>query len=96
MAEAGGTWDTTGLEAQILDQSRTRLAAIAEKNGIANERCHLEHGVPKIHIHEFAEQQDVDLIIVGSHGRIGVQLLLGSTANAVLHGASCDVLAVRV
>jgi universal stress protein A len=25
----------------------------------------------------------------------GLQLLLGSTANAVLHGAKCDVLAVR-
>jgi len=34
-------------------------------------------------------------VVIGSHGRHGVQLLLGSTANAV-HGASCDVLAVRM
>jgi len=34
--------------------------------------------------------------VVGSHGRHGLALLLGSTANGVLHGASCDVLAVRV
>jgi len=40
--------------------------------------------------------QDVDLIIVGSHGRHGWRLVLGSTANAVLHGARCDVLAARV
>ena len=43
-----------------------------------------------------AEQLDVDLIVVGSHGRYGLALLMGSTANGVLHGASCDVLAVRV
>jgi universal stress protein A len=47
-------------------------------------------------IHEVAKEQAVDLIVVGSHGRHGLALLLGSTANAVLHGAPCDVLAVRV
>jgi universal stress protein A len=36
------------------------------------------------------------LIVVGSHGRKGFALLLGSTPNSVLHGATCDVLAVLV
>jgi universal stress protein A len=43
-----------------------------------------------------AQEKDVDLIVVGSHGRHGLSLLLGSTANACLHGAPCDVLAVRI
>ena len=43
-----------------------------------------------------AHQIAADLIVVGSHGRHGIALLLGSTANGVLHGAPCDVLAVRV
>jgi universal stress protein A len=43
-----------------------------------------------------AKERGVDLIVVGSHGRHGLQLLLGSTANGVLHLAECDVLAVRV
>jgi universal stress protein A len=47
-------------------------------------------------IHNVAKEHAVDLIVVGSHGRHGLALLLGSTANAVLHGAPCDVLAVRV
>ena len=38
----------------------------------------------------------VDLIVVGSHGRHGFALLLGSTSTGVLRGAQCDVLAVRV
>ena len=43
-----------------------------------------------------AKEQTCDLIVVGSHGRHGLALLLGSTANDVLHGAPCDVLAVRL
>ena len=40
--------------------------------------------------------RDIDLIVLGTHGQKGVQLLLGATANSVLHGSSCDVLSVRV
>ena len=47
-------------------------------------------------IHSKAEEIGADLIVVGSHGRYGLALLMGSTANGVLHGATCDVLAVRV
>lgn len=43
-----------------------------------------------------AKDDGVDLIVIGSHGRHGIRLLLGSTANAVLHRAGCDVLAVRI
>ena len=37
-----------------------------------------------------------DLIVIGSHGRSGWKLLLGSTANKVLHGSHCDILTVHV
>jgi universal stress protein A len=53
-------------------------------------------GVPKQEIIHIAEQQQVDLIVLGSHGRHGLALLLGSTANAVLHYAKCDVMAIRL
>jgi len=51
---------------------------------------------PETEIHTLANEIGADLIVVGSHGRHGLALLLGSTANGVLHGAPCDVLAVRV
>lgn len=57
---------------------------------------HVARGAPKHAITEYAEEIDADLIILGSHGRHGLGLLLGSTANGVLHLAKCDVLAVRV
>jgi len=44
----------------------------------------------------FAEAKGVDLIAVGAYGRYGIDFLLGSTAERVLHGASCDVLVARL
>ncbi len=43
-----------------------------------------------------AEEEKVDLIVMGTHGRKGVdRLLFGSVAERVLKGAPCPVLAVR-
>ena len=53
-------------------------------------------GVPKQEIVQIAVQENIDLIVVGSHGRHGLALLLGSTANSILHYAKCDVMAVRL
>ena len=61
-----------------------------------SERRHLVVGRPESEIHHVAEEIGADLIVVGSHGRHGLALLMGSTANGVLHGSKCDVLAVRV
>ncbi|MDF2690699.1 MAG: universal stress family protein [Gammaproteobacteria bacterium] len=45
---------------------------------------------------DYAKSIAADLIICGSHGRHGVGLLLGSTANGILHSAHCDVLTIRL
>ena len=57
---------------------------------------HVLIGQPAHEMHRFARENDVDLAVVGSHGRHGLALVFGSTANGVLHGACCDVLAVRI
>ena len=45
---------------------------------------------------EFAEAQDADLIVIGSHGHTGLMhLLLGSTAEHVVRHAHCPVLVVK-
>ncbi len=78
------------------EQANTRLAELGERYAIDKQNQHVLEGAAKKEIQKFAEQNSIDLIVIGSHGRHGVSLLLGSTANAVLHGAQCDVLAVRV
>jgi universal stress protein A len=88
--------DFSGIQDEIHQQATAQLQRVAEQNGIASDRQHLVLGKPEVEIHALAEQLEADLIVVGSHGRHGLSLLLGSIANGVLHGASCDVLAVRV
>ena len=88
--------DLTAVQDQIHEQARSHLAEFANAFDIAVDRRHLVFGRPSSEIHRLAESEGIDLIVLGSHGRHGLALLLGSTANGVLHGASCDVLAVRV
>jgi universal stress protein A len=88
--------DFSGIQDEIHQQAVAQLATFAEKQGIGEDRRHVVLGQPEVEIHAMAEELDADLIVVGSHGRYGLALLMGSTANGVLHGASCDVLAVRV
>ena len=81
---------------QLVETARQRLHAMADELGIPSDSQSLEVGSPQLEIIRVAEEREVDLIVVGSHGRHGLGLLLGSTANAVLHHAKCDVLAVRL
>lgn len=88
--------DLSTIQEQIQETAKTHMEAFGSGLGIASENQHLIFGRPETEIHALAEQINADLIVVGSHGRHGLALLLGSTANGVLHGARCDVLAVRV
>ena len=88
--------DFSGIQDEIHQQATQQLQRFAEANGIDESHQHIVLGRPEVEIHSMAEDLGADLIVVGSHGRYGLALLMGSTANGVLHGASCDVLAVRV
>ena len=89
--------DLSLLQQQQFDQARERLQSFAGRYPqLGAEQRHLAYGQPRQELHRLAEEQGCDLIVVGSHGRHGLALLLGSTANDVLHGAPCDVLAVRL
>ena len=89
--------DLSMLQQQQFDQARERLNSFAGRYPqLTDDRQHLAYGQPRQEIHRLAKEQGCDLIVVGSHGRHGLALLLGSTANDLLHGAPCDVLAVRL
>ncbi|HXH03827.1 MAG TPA: universal stress protein [Candidatus Competibacteraceae bacterium] len=81
----------------MMKEARQALERLAEKLGVADaERRAVSAVSTKEGIINTAKEIGADLIVVGSHGRHGLALLLGSTANAVLHAAPCDVLAVRI
>lgn len=84
------------IEGQLINESRSSIERLGEKLKVDSSSQYVEVGPPKVKILKLAEEKGVDLIICGSHGRSGLSLLLGSTANAVLHGAKCDVLTVRL
>ncbi|MCR9277420.1 MAG: universal stress protein [Pseudomonadaceae bacterium] len=88
--------DLSSVQEQIHEQAQAHLTDLGAALGVPKDRQHLIFGRPENEIHRTAESIEADLIVVGSHGRAGLALLLGSTANGVLHGATIDVLAVHV
>lgn len=88
--------DLTEVQKQLEEHAKKHLQNTGEKYNTPEAQQFVIIGRPETEIHRLAENGDYDLVLVGSHGRHGIQLLLGSTANGVLHGAKCDVLAVRI
>ncbi len=84
------------IDAPLLERGRDFLQRIAQEFDLEDAKQQVELGPVKGTILEYAKENGVDLIVIGTHGRHGVKLLLGSTANAVLHGTPCDVHAVRI
>jgi universal stress protein A len=88
--------DLTTIQEQLDDHAHSRLQKYSERLDYPVTQQLVITGHTETEIHRLAQEKEIDLIIVGSHGRHGLALLLGSTANSVLHAANCDVLAVRV
>jgi len=84
------------VEENLKKELNGKLSSLGGEFGVPAENLHFLNGVPAKEIHRFVDENDIDLVVMGTHGQKGVQLLLGSTANSVLHGCSCDVLAVRI
>ncbi len=81
---------------KLLEAEKAGLIQVSDQLGVEQTNRWLVWGSPKQEIVQLAERERVDLIVVGSHGRHGLSLLLGSTANSVLHYAGCDVMAIRL
>ena len=83
-----------------VDEYKKLTAARIEESLIAAGESVAEFDLIKGHpvqsTIEFAKKYSPDLIVVGSHSKKGLERLLGSTANGIIHQAKCDVLAVRM
>jgi universal stress protein A len=80
----------------LLQAEKNKLTRIGDQLDIAPARRWLIWGEPQQEIIRLAEQEKIDLIVVGSHGRHGLAVLMGSTAKGILYHAECDVLAVHL
>jgi universal stress protein A len=83
------------VEVSIREQAEKELNALANQLGVDMKHRLLEFGSVKNEVLRLADEHQIDLIVSGSHGKHGLALLLGSTANAILHGSHCDMLIVQ-
>jgi nucleotide-binding universal stress UspA family protein len=85
-----GVMEDIGQEA--IDDAETNAA----EQGVEDVRTSLVHGTPHRSIIDYAEDNDVDLIVMGTHGRTGLgRLLLGSVTEKVVRVSPVPVLTVR-
>ncbi len=84
------------IEEELVQRARQRLAALAGSLGFAGAPLRVETGNVKAEIIRVAREAKADLIVIGSRERHGLSILVNLTEDTVLHGAPCDVLAVRV
>jgi nucleotide-binding universal stress UspA family protein len=76
--------------------ARVRLEQVRPADSRVGVRHRLAEGDPAEEILKVAEEEQADLIVMGTHGRGGLsRLLMGSVAEGVLRQAPCPVLTVR-
>lgn len=88
--------DLSATQAAMQEHSEKQLAAFTQRIGYPVAHSKVVTGQTASEMRQLADEIGADLIAVGSHGRHGLALLLGSTASDLIHGAKCDVLAIRV
>ena len=96
--EAAETEYPIGLLETMQNAAHDRLGSLlteAETRELRPE-CAMRLGKPSNEIVGYAEKHEIDLIVMGTHGREGVaRVLMGSVAEKVVRRAACPVLTVR-
>jgi nucleotide-binding universal stress UspA family protein len=86
---------------KMADRAQELMDALIDESGAGD----LEEDIVRVHdrgvapgpvINDYAQEHDVDLIVMGTHGRRGVErFMLGSVAEEVVRHAPCSVMTVR-
>ena len=82
-------------EAALVERAKGYLSDWTKKVQLADHRQIVEAGSPKRIIVDTARDNDIDLIVMSTHGDKGLARIIGSTASGVLHNAPCDILVVH-
>ena len=84
------------IDDRVIARAREQIQALAATLGLPNEDCRVATGNVKAEILRQAREVGADLIVLGCRERHGLSILVNLTEDTVLHGAPCDVLAMRV
>ena len=95
LAEPMPIADISGQLEDSAERQLPKLAECEECDGLTLQEI-IVHGDPAAEIVRAAQEEDVDLIVISSHGRTGLgRIIFGSTAEAVVRHATCPVLVVK-
>lgn len=88
--------DAGSIRRDYLDEAMGQLRDLIPTTFSGKSDVMVESGHPTDVIVRMAKEHDIDLIVMGTHGRSGLQhLLMGSVAEKVVRLAACSVLVVR-
>ncbi|WP_018274723.1 universal stress protein [Teredinibacter turnerae] len=88
--------DLTEAQGVMESQAAERLERIINEVGVTVASHRVCIGQAAGELHRLAEEEKMDMIIVGSHSRHGLALLFGSITKGVVQNACCDVMALKV
>lgn len=86
------------LEKELMEEGRKRLKTLYPAEEVKDLEWEgvIRKGKPFLEIIRFAKENDIDLVVIGTHGRSGFEhIIFGSTAEKVVRKAPCPVLSVR-
>jgi len=78
----------------LINKAKTQMTAIIEELGLDQSQGVVLTGRPKTTLNSYAEAQEFDLIVLGTHGRRGMDAILGSSTRYIQTHARCEVLSV--
>jgi nucleotide-binding universal stress UspA family protein len=87
------------LDDKQIDNLRMKLTNLIPDNIRTNIHIEpiVEKGIPFVEIIKTAKDNQIDIIIMGTHGRTGLEhILIGSVAERVIRSAPCPVLSIRL
>ncbi|AJF26931.1 universal stress protein [Haloarcula hispanica] len=96
-SESGMVNEEHNIESSLRERSQAIVDAAADEVDGVDTVTAVEHGPPHSAILDYVDENDIDLIVMGTHGRTGVErYLLGSVAEKVVRTSDVPVLTARL
>ncbi len=79
----------------LIDGIEQEIGVLATKLSIPKEQQFIKFGSPQHEILQTAQEENIDLIVIGNHEKHGLKTLIKSPTDSVLHNSTCDILAIQ-